>query len=58
MLGQHGFCSLGPSAAFLCCVEINPGLAYKAQHTGETTALEKKGLVVHLPSPGCGWHVV
>lgn len=23
----HGFCFLGASAAFLCCSELNPGLA-------------------------------
>lgn len=39
--GQHGFCFLGASAAFLCCVEINPGLAYSTAHRRDNCTAKK-----------------
>lgn len=43
MPGHYGFCFLEASAAFLCCVEINPGLAYSTAHKKDNYT-SKKGV--------------
>lgn len=54
---HHGFCFLEPLLPSDAAQKSTQGLVLAA-HIEETTALKLKGLVVHLPTPDCGWCVI